>query len=93
MGNKEREIKLIRGIDLSLDGARELMSGIHSGSGGINLTWGGYDYLIDACTIDTPEKVLGWVVQLADKTWMDAAKLRAFVQVAAPFCGKKGWCL
>ena len=41
---------------------------------GITLQWAGYDYFISWNRIDTPEKALGWLVQVSEKStkrWKD----------------------
>lgn len=40
-----------------------------------------YDVAVER--VDTPLKLLAWVDHLARKPWMDKARLREFIQVAA----------
>lgn len=41
-----------------------------------------YPYCIELSRCDTPEKILGWINQLAEKTWMNADRLNRFAQLA-----------
>lgn len=41
-----------------------------------------YEYSIHEDRRRTPERVLGWVAHLAEKTWMTAPRLAHFTQVA-----------
>ena len=41
-----------------------------------------YDYSIHKDRRRTPETIMGWVVQLSEKTWMTAPRLAHFAQVA-----------
>lgn len=40
-------------------------------------------YTIRLSDLDTPEKVLGWIHHLVEKTWMDKILLRRFINCAA----------
>lgn len=35
----------------------------------VTLWWGGHDYNIASHRIDTPEKLLGWLRHICEKTW------------------------
>lgn len=39
-----------------------------------------YDIALDRC--NTPEKVLGWVYHLSEKTWITSDHIRAFIKMA-----------
>jgi hypothetical protein len=41
-----------------------------------------HPYCIELSRCDTPGKILGWINQLAGKTWMDADRLNCFAQLA-----------
>ena len=53
----------------------------------ITLTGGGYPYNIELNRCDTPEKLLGWIMHLAGKTWITKSILRGFINAA---CNKNG---
>ena len=42
-----------------------------------------YEYPIELSRRDTPEKLLSWVFQLSEKTWMTNDVMRRFVAMAA----------
>jgi hypothetical protein len=48
-----------------------------------------YPYHIDLNRIDTPEKILGWVWHLAEKTWFTQDHARRFIEVALRQIGKE----
>jgi len=50
---------------------------------GINIKWGGYEYFIDYDRIDSPEKLVGWIEQLAAKTWRDTSPKRIVYLIRA----------
>jgi hypothetical protein len=39
-------------------------------------------YCIDKSQIDTPEKIIRWVVHLSEKNWMTSELIREFILVA-----------
>ena len=41
-----------------------------------------YKYEVETSRCDTPEKLLGWVVQLCEKSWMTCDVLERFILVA-----------
>lgn len=42
-----------------------------------------YDYEIPVADCDTEPKLLGWILQLLEKTWMTKEVLERFIHVAA----------
>ena len=42
-----------------------------------------YEYNIPIEECDTPEKLLGWIVHLCEKTWMSTLVLERFARIAA----------
>ncbi len=42
---------------------------------------GRYEIALDRC--DTPERLLGWIVHLCEKTWMTNAAMRRFIMLSA----------
>ncbi|CNK98437.1 hypothetical protein [Yersinia aldovae] len=74
--NHEDIIKEIREEDERL--ARQIY--IQDGYITINVAYE-YNISLEACA--THEALLGWVVHLSDKTWMDLDLMKHFIQIAA----------
>lgn len=51
------------------------------------LKWGGYDYHIEADRIDTPEKLLRWLIHLFGKTWMTTRRATILAETCAKIFG------
>jgi len=53
--------------------------------GNVTIKWGGYDYYIEARRIATPERLLGWIVHLGEKSWcgMEPWKIAHLVEKIA----------
>lgn len=48
-----------------------------------------YEYNIPIKDCDTPEKILNWARQLAEKTWMTKDAMRDFLEIACKNAGIK----
>ena len=46
-----------------------------------------HEYLIPKAQADEPAKILGWVMHLADKTWVTKELLQRFIEVASKEIG------
>jgi hypothetical protein len=70
-------------------------SGVHlEDDGDVIITWGGYDYTIPCELLETPERVLGWIVHLGEKEgWegMTPWRLGRFVEKVAQHRGWDIW--
>jgi len=54
---------------------------------GLTLLAGGYPYHIDRNRIDTPGKVLHWLMHLSDKTWFTVTDAQIVMSYANRFNG------
>ena len=70
-----------RDMDVSLKTWQEDAAGICIEDGSIILNYA-YPYCIELSRCNTPGKILGWVNQLAGKTWMNTHRLNLFIGLA-----------
>lgn len=56
----------------------------------ITLWWGGYEYNIASARIDTPEKALGWLHHVCEKTWSGTTPER-IANLISSLASRNGW--
>ncbi len=82
-------IKVVRATDIKPGSGpvEKARREIKVGPKNMTLPWGGYHYRVELGRIVTERDLLVWSLHLCGKTWMNIARLRAFIETIAELKG------